>query len=43
MKRWKGKQREEKERLAKERKVQTAILSIKKQFGKNAISERTEL
>ena len=31
------KQREEKERLAKERKVQTAILSIKKQFGKNAI------
>ena len=31
------KQREEKERLAKERKIQTAILNIKKQFGKNAI------
>lgn len=30
-------QREEKEKLAKERKVQTAILNIKKQFGKNAI------
>ena len=30
-------QREEKERLAKERKIQTAILNIKKQFGKNAI------
>ena len=31
------KQREEKERLAKERQIQTAILNIKKQFGKNAI------
>ena len=30
-------QREEKERLAKERQIQTAILNIKKQFGKNAI------
>ena len=30
-------QREEKEKLAKERKMQTAILNIKKQFGKNAI------
>ena len=30
-------QREEKEKLAKERKIQTAILNIKKQFGKNAI------
>ena len=30
-------QREEKERLAKERKIQTAILNIKKQFGKSAI------
>ena len=30
-------EREEKERLAKERQIQTAILNIKKQFGKNAI------
>lgn len=30
-------EREEKERLAKERKIQTAILNIKKQFGKSAI------
>lgn len=30
-------QREEKEKLAKERQIQTAILNIKKQFGKNAI------
>ena len=30
-------QREEKEKLAKERKVQTAILNIKKSSGKNAI------
>ena len=28
---------DKKEKLAKERKVQTAILNIKKQFGKNAI------
>ena len=33
----KRKKGEKKESLAKERKIQTAILNIKKQFGKNAI------
>ena len=32
------KQREEKERLAKERQIQTAILNIKKQFGHTTTS-----
>ncbi len=37
MKRWKGNRGKKRKGFAKERKIQTAILNIKKQFGKNAI------